>query len=91
MRLAEGGKSTQAIIVSGVLLLGLVIAVLLFVFKPRAEKQPAPYEPPQVSYIQVKPQSVRINVKSQGTIQAKSEINLSVESGELQVLLHNRP
>ncbi len=57
----------------------VLVAVLLFVFKPRAEKKPAPYQPPPVSWMEISPQTVSIPVQSQGTVEAKTTINLSVE------------
>jgi RND family efflux transporter MFP subunit len=79
MQPAERGKFNQPMIVAGILLLGIIAAAMLFVFKPVAEKQPAPYQPPEVSYMEVSRQAVRIPVRSQGNIEARIEINLSVE------------
>jgi RND family efflux transporter MFP subunit len=70
---------SQGVLVAGILVLATVGAVLLFVFKPVAERKPAPYEPPQVQVIEVRPQALRIPVHSQGTVKALAEIDLSVE------------
>jgi len=67
------------LIVAGILVLGIIIAILLVLFKPVADKQTPVYKPPEVSFISVNRRTVRIPVKTQGTIEAKTEIDLSVE------------
>lgn len=70
---------SQVLIGLAILTMAIVIAVMLFMFKPRAEKKPAPYQPPPVNWIEISPQTVSIPVQSQGTVEAKTTINLSVE------------
>lgn len=79
MQSAETRKTGQFIIVVGILLVAAGIAVLLFLFKPVAERAPAPYEPPPVRYMVARTAEVSIPVKSQGTIEPRAEINLSAE------------
>lgn len=79
MTLATVNRKSQYLFVVTILLVAVVIAVMLFVFKPRAEKKPAPYLPPEVSWISADAQTVRIPVHSQGTVEASATINLSVE------------
>lgn len=79
MTLATVNRKSQYLFVVTILLVAVVIAVMLFVFKPRAEKKPAPYSPPEVSWISADAQTVRIPVHSQGTVEASATINLSVE------------
>ena len=70
---------SQLLIVIGIILLGVVITVVLFVFKPEAERKPVEYQPPQVEYIVIHPQTIHIPVNTQGTIQATTQINLAAE------------
>jgi len=74
-------------IVGGILISAIVIAVMLFVFKPRAEKLAIKEEPPLAEYVLANVKSVSIPVFSQGSINAKTHIKLMAEvSGRVKRL-----
>ncbi|TNF33347.1 MAG: efflux RND transporter periplasmic adaptor subunit [Gammaproteobacteria bacterium] len=72
-------QSMQRKLVVAILLLGVVITSLLFMFRPRADKQLATVKLPVVETITVSYQAIRIPVHSQGNVSAKIRINLSAE------------
>ena len=74
-------------IVGGILISAIVVAVMLFVFKPRAEKLAIKDEPPLAEYVLANVESVSIPVFSQGSINAKTHIKLMAEvSGRVKKL-----
>lgn len=73
------------LVVAGILVLALIIAILLFVFKPRAEKLPLKNEAPLAEYVVANELPVSIPVFSQGSIKAKTHIKLVAEvSGRIK-------
>lgn len=75
----------QWIIVSVILIVAVLVAVILFVYKPDAEKLAVKEEAPFAEYVLVNYQSVAIPVYSQGSINAKTHIKLVAEvSGRVE-------
>lgn len=62
-----------------ILLVGGLVAWQLVMHRPKAARQPAEIVFPQVEVMKVAPQSLRIPVHSQGTVQPGTEIQLSAE------------
>jgi RND family efflux transporter MFP subunit len=62
-----------------VLAIGIASAWGIVVYKPSLEQQPAKAEPPRVSVIRAEPQTVRLNIHSQGVVRPRMEIDLVPE------------
>ncbi|CAI8853987.1 efflux RND transporter periplasmic adaptor subunit [Methylocaldum szegediense] len=62
-----------------VLLIGAVGAYAIVVNRPALEAQPAKPEPPLVSVVRAEPQTVRFNVRSQGVVTPRTEIDWVAE------------
>lgn len=73
------GANREWLVVAGILVFALVIATLLFVFKPRAEKLPVKDEAPLAEFVVANEQQVSIPVFTQGSIKAKTYIKLVAE------------
>ncbi len=78
MRL-NANSSSQGKLVMAILVLGVIITILLFMFRPKAERKIADIKPPVVEVVKATYQTVHIPVYSQGNIAAKIRINLSAE------------
>lgn len=72
-------RKKEWLIVGAILILAAVISVLLYMLKPVAEKLPVKDAPPLAEYVVANSQTVAIPVFSQGTINAKTHINLVAE------------
>lgn len=72
-------NSSQGKLVIAILVVGLIITTMLFVFRPKAEKKIADIKPPSVEVVTAVYQSIHIPVYSQGNIAAKTRINLAAE------------
>ncbi|MGX2029286.1 MULTISPECIES: efflux RND transporter periplasmic adaptor subunit [Methylocaldum] len=62
-----------------VLLTGAVGAYAIVSHRPALETQPAKAEPPLVSVVRAEPQTVRLNVRSQGVVMPRNEIDWVAE------------
>lgn len=62
-----------------ILVAGVVIAWLLVINSPRAQREAIVSKPPLVQTVRVIPESVRIPVYSQGTVRPRTSTNLSAE------------
>lgn len=62
-----------------VLLTGAVGAYAIVSHRPTLEAQPAKTEPPLVSVVRTEPQTVRLNVRSQGVVMPRTEIDWVAE------------
>ena len=71
--------SQQWFLVVVVLLLGILVASLLFVFKPQAERKPVDIKSPHVDVMVAKSKWQAISVSSQGRVRAARRIDLSTE------------
>ena len=70
------------------LLLGIVAAWAIMAFRPRIITQAPKAEVPLVSVIQVEPQTIRLNVHSQGIVIPRNEIDLIPEVAGKVIYLH---
>ena len=74
----------EKVIVAGILAVGVLLAVLLNVFKPEADKKPVKDDPPMVEIVGAVNQTVSIPVFSQGSVNPKTHIKLIAEvSGQV--------
>lgn len=71
--------NAQRLIVMMILLTGIIIASLLVIFKPKAQKQAAVQKPPEVQVVTARSQNRSLPIHSQGTVQAKVRIKLAAE------------
>jgi len=71
--------SQQWFIVVAVLLLGVLIASLLVIFKPQAERKSVDIKSPHVDVMEAKSKWQAISVSSQGRVTAARRIDLSAE------------
>ncbi|HED32722.1 MAG TPA: efflux RND transporter periplasmic adaptor subunit [Gammaproteobacteria bacterium] len=69
----------QALVVFAVFAVSIVIASLLFMFKPVAEKQPVKTELSLAEFMRVDIKPAAITVHTQGSVSAKTHINLVAE------------
>jgi len=69
----------QTLVVLAVFTVSIVIASLLFLFKPIAEKQPVKVALSLAEFVRVNIQPARITVRTQGSVSAKTYINLVAE------------
>ncbi|VAW69689.1 Membrane fusion protein of RND family multidrug efflux pump [hydrothermal vent metagenome] len=74
---SKAKKETLAVF--AVSIIGIVIAVALFIFKPVAEKQPVADVIALAEFVRVKKQSRPLTVLSQGSVNAKTHISLVAE------------
>ncbi len=72
-------SKTQILYVAVILIAAVIVSVLLFVFKPVAEKKQAKEAPPLAEYLVVREEQLAIPVFSQGTIVASKQIKLVAE------------
>lgn len=61
------------------LLLGIVASWAIVQAPTELEAEPPKIEPPQVETVAVQPRSVRLKVRSQGTVKARTEVELTAE------------
>lgn len=81
------GKNRQGIYVGIVLAISIVIATLLVVFKPQAEKKIIKDEPPLAEFVVAVAESISIPVTSQGSVVASQSIGLVAEvSGKVKIV-----
>ena len=81
----KSSAKREWLVVAGVLVVAFIIATLLFVFKPRAEKLPPKDDAPLAEFVVANEQQVSIPVFSQGSINAKTHIKLVAEvSGRIK-------
>lgn len=78
MRFQEN-KSAQGKLVIAILIVGIIITSMLFIFRPKAEKKVADIKPPAVEVISAVYQAIHIPVNSQGNVTARTRINLAAE------------
>lgn len=71
-----------------VILAGLMVAWALVAYKPQMEESTAPTEPPLVTVIVVEPQTLRLDVNSQGVAVPQTEIDLAPEVAGKIIYLH---
>lgn len=67
---------TQILIALSVMLAGAFAALIIVSTPPQADQQPQTDEPPQVQIVTVQPQRMQMNVRTQGRVQAQTEIEL---------------
>lgn len=67
---------TQILIALSVMLAGVFAALIIVSTPPEADQQPQTDEPPQVQTVTVQPQRMQMNVRTQGRVQAQTEIEL---------------
>lgn len=80
----DRNKRLQYLIVTAVLLFGILIAILLVVFKPIAKRVAVEHKAPQVDIHLAVAQDIHIPVRSQGNIQAQTQIKMAAEvSGKI--------
>ncbi len=60
----------------GILLLGVVSAVLMIRSRPRVERREVSFPPPLVRVLEIRKQDVRLKVSSQGTVSPRTESDL---------------
>lgn len=72
----------------GVLLLGISLAWYFMVNKPQLTIQTQKIDVPKVTVIQVAPQSIKLNVSSQGVVTSRNEIDLIPEVSGKIIKLH---
>ncbi len=77
--MAQHKPNAQGLIVMAILIVGIVIASLLVVFKPKAQKQAAIQMPPEVQVVTARAQNRTVPIRSQGTVEAKVRIQLAAE------------
>lgn len=75
----QANNSAQGKLVVIILVLGIVITSMLFIFRPKAEKKIADIKPPAVGIVTAIYQAIHIPVYSQGNVEAKTRINLAAE------------
>ena len=75
----QANNSAQGKLVVAILIVGVIITTMLFVFRPKAEKKIADIKPPAVEVVTAIYQSIHIPVYSQGNVEAKTRINLAAE------------
>lgn len=69
----------KILITLGVLIIGIVLIIALFVGKPKPQRQPAEVAMPAVHVVEAKPSSIQVTVDAQGTVTPKREIDLVPE------------
>ncbi|MGZ0018685.1 efflux RND transporter periplasmic adaptor subunit [Nitrosomonas sp. wSCUT-2] len=67
---------TQILIALSVMLAGAFAALIIVSTPPQADQQPQTDEPLQVQIVTVQPQRIQMNVRTQGRVQAQTEIEL---------------
>jgi len=77
-QVTTGAKGEWRIVLI-ILTIAILISVLLYLFKPVAEKRPVQAEPPLVEYVVAEEDSVEIPVFSQGSINPQIQIKLLAE------------
>ncbi len=73
------GRNSKLLLPAIIILAGIVIAWLLLLASPKAQREATISQPPLVKFIEVQPQDVRIPVFTQGTVKPRTSINLSAE------------
>lgn len=82
-------KNRLQLILPAILLLsGIVVAWAMMVTRPRLVRQIPKNEVPLVSVIQVQPQTIRLNIHSQGIVMPRNEIDLIPEVAGKVIYLH---
>jgi RND family efflux transporter MFP subunit len=77
-------KFLKILLPVAVLAIGIASAWGIVAYKPSLEQQLAKAEPPRVSVIRAEPQTVRLNIYSQGVVRPRMEIDLVPEvSGKI--------
>ena len=80
----QDAAKKEWLIVVGILAVGVLLAVLLNVFKPEADKKPVKDNPPMVEFVSAIKQAVSIPVFSQGSVNPKTHIKVIAEvSGQV--------
>lgn len=69
----------ESVIVSIILVVAIIISISLFAFKPVAEKQQVVEELPLAEFVRAKIESLPMTVLSQGSVTAKTHIDLVAE------------
>lgn len=72
-------KFLKILLPAVVLAIGIASAWGIVAYKPSLEQQPAKAEPPRVTVIRAEPQTVRLNIDSQGVVRPRMEIDLVPE------------
>ena len=73
------GRNSKLLLPVVIILIGIVIAWLLLVNSPKAQRKAIVSQPPLAKIIQVQPQDMRIPIFTQGTVEPRTSINLSAE------------
>jgi RND family efflux transporter MFP subunit len=69
-------KTLRIVVPLGILLLGLVSAVLMIRSRPQVERREVSFPPPLVRVLEIRQQDVRLKVGSQGTVSPRTESDL---------------
>lgn len=77
-------KPSQAQLVLLVASAGIIISLLLYVFRPEAARKPAAIKPAEVKVVEVQPQNLFLSIHAQGKLQPAHQVQLSAEvSGKI--------
>ncbi|MGC9325591.1 MAG: efflux RND transporter periplasmic adaptor subunit [Desulfomonilia bacterium] len=69
-------KSLRILVPVGIILIGLVGAIVMVATRPKVEQRPVPFLPPLVRAQTVSYQDVQLSVNSQGTVTPRTETDL---------------